>query len=225
MDKKIPRPTLERFPKYYHVTTSFLNKSDDEYISSVYLADCLNMDDSQVRRDMMYLDIGGKPRVGYNAEELKNTLAHYLGYFNVNDALLVGAGHLGTAIAAYGGFADYGLKIVGVFDENAKVVGSKIGGLSVLGMEQLSKFITKRNIRIAIVTTPASAAQAVVDELVGAGIKAIWNFAPVRLEVEADVFVQDENLAESFSFISHFMKQYGKKTSSKKVIKKSQRES
>lgn len=222
LEKQIPRPTLERFPKYYQVASSFLNKSREPYISSVYLAECLSMDDSQVRRDMMYLDIGGKPRVGYNAEELRNTLAHYLGYFNLNVALLVGAGHLGTAIAEYRGFEAYGLRIIGLFDIDDSKIGEKIGTVQIQPLSNLDSFVPKHNIRIGIITTPAEAAQSVAERLVAAGIKAIWNFAPARLQVPEDVFVQDENLAESFSFISHFMKQFERKKTSKVIVKKIQ---
>jgi redox-sensing transcriptional repressor len=222
MEKQIPRPTLERFPKYYQVASSFLNKYNELYISSVYLAECLSMDDSQVRRDMMYLDIGGKPRVGYNAEELRNTLAHYLGYFNLNEALLVGTGHLGKAIAAYKGFEDYGLRIIGLFDVSEEEIGKKIGKVTVQPLSKMKSFVPKHNIRIGIITTPESSAQSVVDMMIAAGIKAVWNFAPLRLHVPEDIFVQDENLAESFSFISHFMKQFEKKKANKVIIKKIQ---
>ena len=222
LEKQIPRPTLERFPKYYQVASSFLNKSREPYISSVYLAECLSMDDSQVRRDMKYLDIGGKPRVGYNAEELRNTLAHYLGYFNLNVALLVGAGHLGTAIAEYRGFEAYGLRIIGLFDIDESKIGEKIGTVQIQPLSNLDSFVPKHNIRIGIITTPAEAAQSVAERLVAAGIKAIWNFAPARLQVPEDIFVQDENLAESFSFISHFMKQFERKKTSKVIVKKIQ---
>jgi len=220
MEKQIPKPTLERFPKYYQVVSSFLNKSSDPYISSVYLAECLSMDDSQVRRDMMYLDIGGKPRVRYHAEEPRNTLAHYLRYFNLNEALLVRTGHLGTAIAEYRGFEDYGLKIIGLFDNDESKIGQKIGKIRIQHVSKLKSFVPKHNIRIGIITTPASAAQSVAEMLTASGIKAIWNFAPTRLQVPPDIFVQDENLAESFSLISHFMKQFDRKKTSKVVVKK-----
>ena len=113
----------------------------------------------------------------------------------------------------------------GVFDNAPRVIGEKVGRMTVQPMENLARFIPKKNIRIGIITTPANHAQAVTDQLIEWGIKAIWNFAPVRLDVPQDIFVQDENLAESFSFISHFMKQFEKKTAQKKVIKKAQKES
>lgn len=207
LDKDIPNPTLARFPKYYHVISTYESKNKGKYVSSIYLAKCLGMDDSQVRRDMMYLDIEGRPRLGYDTEELKNILAHYMGYNNINEAVLVGAGHLGMAIANYGKFEKYGLKVIAIFDKSKDKIGTKVGRLTVRPMDDFATIVKRKNIRIGIITTPEEAAQKVADTMISVGITAIWNFAPLRLSVPEDIFVQYENLAESFAFIAHYLKQ------------------
>ncbi len=207
MLEKIPKPSLARLPKYYQVVTSYLERKNEEYISSSYLSKCLNIDDSQIRRDLMYIEIGGIPRVGYNAKELKDVLANYLGYFNLNEAVLVGVGNLGTALAKYKGFEKYGLSIVGLFDNNPETVGKIIGNLKVEDISNLENIINKFNIKIGIITTPAGYAQQIAEKMVHADIKAIWNFAPATLDIDEDIFIQDENLAENFSFISHYLKE------------------
>ncbi|TYB32020.1 MAG: redox-sensing transcriptional repressor Rex [Candidatus Mcinerneyibacterium aminivorans] len=207
MVKKIPKPSLARLPKYYQVVTSYLNRKNEKYISSSYLSDCLNIDDSQIRRDLMYIEIGGIPRVGYDAKELRDVLADYLGYFNLNEAILVGVGNLGTALAEYKGFERYGLSIVGLFDSDPEKIGNLVGNLKVDNIENLEQVIKKFNIKIGIITTPARYAQQIAEKMIKANIKAIWNFAPVTLDIDEDIFIQDENLAENFSFISHYLKE------------------
>jgi len=207
MKKEIPKPSLARLPKYYQVVITYLNNKRGKYISSSYLSKCLNIDDSQIRRDLMYIEIGGIPRVGYDAEELRDVLAEYLGYFNLNEAVLVGVGNLGSALAQYGGFEKYGLSIAALFDNDKDKIGKFVGNLKINNSNELDEIVQKFNIKIGIIATPAAHAQKVAEKMVASGIKAIWNFAPARLNLQGDIFIQDENLAENFSFISHYLKE------------------
>ena len=119
----------------------------------------------------------------------------------------MGVGHLGQALMSYGGFEDYGLDIAAAFDRNSELVGRKIHDCEVFPMERLGEICEKRKIPIGIITTPADQAQQVCDQLVAAGIKAVWNFAHVHLKVPDSVLVQNEDMAVSFALLSNRLAQ------------------
>ena len=138
-------------------------------------------------------------------------LEEYLGYKNVNEAVVVGAGQLGKALLSYRGFDNYGLRIVVAFDRDASVVGSEIGGKLVLPVSKMQGLCERMGIHIGIITVPAEGAQQVCDEMVAGGILAIWNFAPVHLTVPGHILVQDENMAASLAVLSkHLMEKIKK---------------
>ena len=133
-----------------------------------------------------------------------------LGWDNTADALIVGAGNLGKAIAQYEGFEAYGLRIVAAFDKDPAKVGMKVGNLTILPIEQINQYIKTNRVAIAVITVPASSAQAVADLLVKCGIRGIWNFAPKDLKLPDDVVMQRTDLATSFAVLSvKLRKQYG----------------
>ena len=166
------------------------------------LADELGLNQIQVRKDISSTGIEGKPKVGFDIDELTQYITHVLGWDNTSDALIVGAGNLGSAIARYDGFASYGLKIVAIFDKSTEKIGTTVGSFTVKSMESLNRFITENRISIAVITVPASQAQAVCDLLVKCGIRGIWNFAPKDLKVPDSVVVQRTDLATSFAVLS-----------------------
>lgn len=197
----IPIPTIKRFPSYLRI----LNQAKEggrKYISATSLANELGLNPIQVRKDISSTGIEGKPKIGFDIEELTQYITHVLGWDNTSDALIVGAGNLGSAIARYDGFASYGLKIVAVFDKSAEKIGTSIGSFTVKSMESLNRFINENRISIAVITVPASQAQAVCDLLVKCGIRGIWNFAPKDLKVPESVVVQRTDLATSFAVLS-----------------------
>ncbi len=197
----IPIPTIKRFPSYLRI----LNQAKEggrKYISATSLANELGLNPIQVRKDISSTGIEGKPKIGFDIEELTQYITHVLGWDNTSDALIVGAGNLGSAIARYDGFASYGLKIVAVFDKSAEKIGTTIGSFTVKSMESLNRFINENRISIAVITVPASQAQAVCDLLVKCGIRGIWNFAPKDLKVPESVVVQRTDLATSFAVLS-----------------------
>ena len=123
----------------------------------------------------------------------------FLGWNNLNKAFLVGVGHLGAALLGFDGFKNHGLEIVAAFDIQADKVGHTVYGIPVYHTAQLASVIEKQNLKIAVLTLPSSVAQGVTDTLVSAGIKAIWNFAPIELKVPAEVVVQKEDLASGLA--------------------------
>ena len=197
----IPIPTIKRFPSYLRI----LNQAKDagkKYISATNLAEELGLNPIQVRKDISSTGIEGKPKIGFDIEELIHYITHVLGWDNTTDALIVGAGNLGSAIARYDGFASYGLKIVAIFDKSTEKIGTSVGSFTVKSMESLNRFIMENRISIAVITVPATQAQAVCDLLVKCGIRGIWNFAPKDLKIPSDVVLQRTDLATSFAVLS-----------------------
>ena len=191
-DKVINRLTL-----YHCILTDFIEKNI-EYISSKQIAKLLHMDDSQVRKDLNLLNNSGKSRIGYIVKELKISIEKTLGFKKTKKALIIGAGNLGTAIANYGNFTDYGLQILAIFDNDKEKIGKVINGIKIQNIETLKQSVKKGEADIAILTVPAKFAQSTADYLIESGIKYIWNFAPKVLSVPDDVQVWNENLMGNF---------------------------
>ena len=144
------------------------------------------------------LNNSGKSRVGYIVKELKIAIEKTLGFKKTKKALIIGAGNLGTAIANYGNFTDYGLKILAIFDNSPEKIGKIINGMEIQDIYELSAVTAKEDIDIAILTVPGKFAQSTADFLVNAHIKYIWNFTPVVLSVPDNVQVWNENLMGNF---------------------------
>ena len=197
MDKKIPEKVINRLTLYHCILSDFINNKT-EFISSKQIAQLLNIDDSQVRKDINYLDNSGKSRVGYIVKELKGALEKTLGFKKNKKAFIIGAGNLGTAIANYGNFTDYGLNIIALFDNDPKKIGKIINGMEIKNISELPQIAEDNDVDIAILTVPRQFAQKPADFLVKSKIRYIWNFAPVVLSVPNNVQVWNENLMGNF---------------------------
>lgn len=190
-------PTLKRLPLYYQYLKDLSNHGD-EWISCTQIAKDLSLIPIQVRKDLEVTDIIGKPRKGYNINELVDAIDKFLSFDTNINACLVGAGNLGYALGKYNGFEKYGLKIKVAFDSDEKKIGKNIKNTPILNINNMKKIVSSENISIGILTAPAEYAQVLADIMVNSGIKAIWNFAPVRILVPKNVVVKHENLASSF---------------------------
>lgn len=197
MDKKISDKVINRLTLYHCILTDFIDKNI-EYISSKQISELLNIDDSQVRKDINLLNNSGKSRIGYIVKELKISIEKTLGFKKTKKALIIGAGNLGTAIANYGNFTDYGLTILAIFDNDKNKIGKVINGMEIQNMYELAATASKEDIDIAILTVPGKFAQSTADFLVNAHIKYIWNFTPKVLSVPDNVQVWNENLMGNF---------------------------
>ncbi len=197
MDKKIPEKVINRLTLYHCILSDFINNKT-EFISSKQIAQLLNIDDSQVRKDINYLDNSGKSRVGYIVKELKIAIEKTLGFKKNKKAFIIGAGNLGTAIANYGNFTDYGLNIIALFDNDPQKIGKIINGMEIKNISELPKIAENNEVDIAILTVPRQFAQTTADFLVKSNISYIWNFAPVVLSVPNNVQVWNENLMGNF---------------------------
>lgn len=197
--------TLRRLPGYYNFIQAAI-RSGEASVSAAAIARRFGLNEVQVRKDLAAVSsVPGKPRTGFAAEALKNDIADYLGYNNMDDAVLVGAGRLGRALLSYTGFEENGVRIVAGFDRDAKRIGETVGGKPVLSIDKLPNLCRRMNAHIGIITVPGPAAQQVCDVMVASGILAIWNFAPVHLVAPPRVLVQNENMAVSLTLLSQHL--------------------
>ncbi len=199
--KSVPEPTLRRLPIYHHYLKT-LEAFDKYSVSCTDIGNELKLDPTQVRKDLETTGIVGKPRVGYVLSDLIGAIEEFLGWNNLNEAFLIGAGSMGAALLGYRKFEDYGLNILAAFDSDEKKVGRTIHGKPVLPLGKLANLAQRMHVRIGIITVPAAAAQEVAELLVAGGIRAIWNFAPVRLRVDERVIVHNEDLYCSLAALS-----------------------
>jgi redox-sensing transcriptional repressor len=196
----IPLPSLKRLPRYLNVLEEFLEEGV-ETISANDIASKLDLKPIQIRKDMAFTGIAGKPKVGYRTAELVSKLKEYLGWNKTTDAILVGAGSLGTALLGYQGFEKRGLNILAAFDSDPLKKGELRYGVPVKPIEELHGFIRGNRIRLAIIAVPGRNAQEVADKLVDAGIKGIWNFSPAEIQVPSGIVVKREDLSEGLAVL------------------------
>lgn len=203
MATKTPMTILlyHRLVSYLHYLKA-LPKDGPANISSAAIANALGFHEVQVRKDLAMVSDGGKPKIGYIIKYLVGDLEHYLGHDNCTDAVLVGVGNLGKALLSYENFKQYGLKIVAAFDRSSALVGTEINGVKVLDVTKLTDLCARLNIRIGIVAVPALAAQGVADALLEGDVRAIWNFAPVNLQVPEHIVVKNEDMAASLAVLT-----------------------
>ena len=198
--KKISKSVLKRLPGYLSYLKS-MTESAPPHISATALANALGMGEVQVRKDLAMVSDGGRPKIGYLRESLIEDIEQFLGYDNTTDAVLIGAGKLGQALMGYKGFDEYGLNILAAFDARPKMEKTD-EGKPIYSISKLTQFCRTHKVLMGIITVPAEAAQEVADQLIAGGIKAIWNFAPIHLDVPGNILVQNENMATSLAVLS-----------------------
>ena len=196
-----PEPTLRRLPVYLRHLKEHL-EGRREFVSCTDIGQALKLEPTQVRKDLEVTGIVGRPRRGYRVDDLIAAVEGFLGFNNVNEAFLVGAGSLGAALLGYRRFEEYGLHIVAAFDSDPQKAGTTIHDKPVLDLDRLSDLARRMHVLIGVVTVPSEAAQVVADAMVEGGIRAIWNFAPVRLKVPDSVIVHNEDLYGSLASLS-----------------------
>ena len=199
-NKAISKSVLKRLPGYLAYLKN-MPENAPANISATALANALGMGEVQVRKDLAMVSDGGRPKIGYLRESLIDDIEQFLGYDNTTDAVLIGAGKLGQALMGYKGFDEYGLNILAAFDA-APAMDRTEEGKPIYGIDKLAQFCRVNKVLMGIITVPAESAQAVADQLIAGGIKAIWNFAPVHLDVPSNILVQNENMATSLAVLS-----------------------
>jgi redox-sensing transcriptional repressor len=209
----IPEQTLRRIPLYHQIVAE-MQVRGEAYVSSRHLAQFFRIDDTQVRKDVSLIGYKGKPKAGYSILGLKKAIEEFLGINYENTAILIGAGRLGSALSQYPGLAEYGLRLVAIFDNDPARTGTVLGSFTILPMESLQRVVRSFDVGIAIICVPKDAAQSVAGRVVSLGIKAIWNFSPTQLTVPGDVIIRHENIALGLAILSHYLKRRKKEESS-----------
>ena len=198
----ISKATVARMPLYLHFLQEEESKGS-QYISSTVIAQNISVSSVLVRKDLALVSSeAGRPRLGFAINRLIVDIEKFLGFDNLSSAIIVGAGGLGRAFLGYEGFKSNGLNIVAAFDVSPKLIGTTVSGKEILPLNQLKDYVSEHKIRIGIITVPKSAAQDVLNQMVDAGIKAIWNFAPAPLRAPKDVVLKTEDLAASLAMLA-----------------------
>ncbi|MBO5911127.1 MAG: redox-sensing transcriptional repressor Rex [Elusimicrobiaceae bacterium] len=196
--KEISTQTIRRLPQYLRVFYR-LHGYGRDLVSSTLLAQETHLLPIVIKKDLQAVGAPSKLRAGFKVAGTIQVIEKFLGWNNLNKAFLVGVGHLGAALLGFTGFKNHGLEIVAAFDTAPEKVGQAVHGVPVYHTAQLASRIERENLKIAVLTVPAASAQGITDTLLAAGIKAIWNFAPVRLEVPAGVVLQQEDISSGLA--------------------------
>ena len=202
---KIPAvPSIRRLPSYLHIIRQ-AQAENNPYLSGTVIAEELHLEPIQVRKDLAITGIIGKPKKGYPVAELIAAIEHFLRWDTLQKAVLIGAGNLGTALTGYQGFKDHGLEICAAFDIDKRKVGKQIHGIPIFAMNELGQQIKALQPALAILTAPSPSAQEIADQLIEAGIDAIWNFTNVKIKVPDHVLVQQEDLTSGYALLGVMM--------------------
>ena len=200
---EIPRKTIYRLSIYLRCLAR-LHENGIGTVSSEALAKAAGVKPTQLRKDLAYFGTFGTRGLGYDVTELFKKISEELGTSRLQPVILVGVGHLGLALLSYRGFEKEGFEIVAAFDADPRRKRDKPTKQPIYGMDELAAFVKKQNIRMAILTVPAAAAQEVANQLIQAGITGILNFSPIVLSVPEEVMVNNVNLAIELENLSYF---------------------
>ncbi|MGI6112622.1 MAG: redox-sensing transcriptional repressor Rex [Mahellales bacterium] len=211
---KVSEAVIRRLPRYHRYLEEFI-KDGIKRISSQELSRRIGFTASQIRQDLNCFGGFGQQGYGYNVQELYNEITKILGLNNKYDTIIIGAGNLGQAIANYTNFRKRGFEVKALFDINPKLIGLSIRGIEILDIDKLEEFVKGNGIEIAILCTPRENAQEVAEALVKYGIKAIWNFAPIDLDLPHDIIVENVHLSDSLRVLSYRMAEKAKENRSK----------
>ncbi|MEA4916780.1 redox-sensing transcriptional repressor Rex [Proteiniphilum sp.] len=190
---KIPEPALRRLP-WYLSYVKLLKSQGETIVSSTRIAKKIDVSASQIAKDLSYVDVTGKTRVGYDIDDLINVLESFLGFTNTHTAVVFGVGSLGAALLSDSGLEQFGLKIIAGYDVNTTIVNHSIGDIPVFHSNEFIERNKMMKAEIGILTVPPGAAQEVSEYMIRGGVKAIWNFTPFRIRVPEGIVLQNTSL-------------------------------
>lgn len=196
----LPEPSLRRLP-WYLSYVDILRSEGVSTISSTQIAKALSVDSSQIAKDLSFLNIKGKTRIGYDVNTLYSALTSFLGFRTAHNAFICGVGSLGEALIRDRGLSNYGLNIVAGFDVNPSIIGSEICHVPIFHLDEMKARQAASLASIGILTVPVREAQDVADAMVAAGIKAIWNFTPYRVRVREGIVLSNTSIYAHLAII------------------------
>lgn len=201
-EKSISKAVIKRLPRYYRYLDELMEEGI-ERISSHELSVKMHVTASQIRQDLNNFGGFGQQGYGYNVPYLYDEIGKILGLDKIHYMIIIGAGNLGQALANYVKFEKRGFKIVGIFDINPDLKGTSIRGIEIRMMSELPDFLQKEKVQIAALTVPKNSAKEIAGFLVKNGVKAIWNFAHLDLDVPKEIVVENVHLSESLMRLSY----------------------
>lgn len=196
----LPEPTLRRLP-WYLAYVEILRNKHVKHVSSTRISKALSVDASQIAKDLSFLGVKGRTRIGYEVNDLARALNDFLGFSRAHKAYVIGTGSLGKALIRDSGLSNYGLEIVAGFDVNDQEINRSDVGVPVMHIDRIYEAMATSPAEIAILTVPPEAAQESADIAVGAGIKAIWNFTPYRVKVAEGVVMANTSIYAHLALI------------------------
>ena len=203
---QIPDIIISRLPVYYQYLKN-LQSSSKEYISSEELAELTGFSSSLIRKDLSYFGTFGRKSYGYDIYCLFQQISIIMGFNYKKKIVIIGAGHLGQALAYNKGYTERGYKLVGIFDKNPQLIGLYLNDIEVKSVSELEEFMKNNKVDVAALTVSGGAAQKITDRLVAAGIKAIWDFTEVPINVPDDVLLEEQLINEGLCKLSCKMNQ------------------
>lgn len=204
-DNRISDAVIHRLPKYYRYLSE-LEAAGIERVSSSRMSHDMSLNASQIRRDLNCFGGFGQQGYGYQVGRLKQEIMRILGIGSSYRAVIVGAGNIGQALLKYRHFAEEGYDVIAVFDADTRLIGRDVGGKIIRPLSELAEFVKENSVNIGIIAVPKLFAQKTADMLVSLGVKGIWNFAPVDVEVRRGVSVQNVHLSDSLYILSYHMR-------------------
>lgn len=203
----LPEPTIRRLP-WYLSYVRMLDNMNVGYVSSTQISKELNVQSSQIAKDLSFLDIRGKTRIGYEVRSLVTSLEDFLGFNRHHDAVVIGTGSLGTALMQDHGLEHYGLNIVAGFDVRGDVIGKQLGGVPVFNIADLTSWQQEHGVSIAILTVPVEKAQETADLAIASGMTALWNFTPYRIKATEGVVIANTSIYAHLAIIYNRMQEH-----------------
>ena len=207
---QLPEPTLRRLP-WYLAYVRMLDGQNVKFVSSTHISKALSVDSSQIAKDLSFLNVKGKTRIGYEVKSLMATLADFLGFTVPHSAVVIGAGSLGRALIADVGLSQYGLQIVAGFDTDADIAGTTVDGVKIYHVDALQQWQLEHNADIAILSVPIEVAQQMADAVVESGFRAMWNFTPVRIKTPPRIAIANTSIYAHLAIIYNRMNAAGDK--------------
>ncbi len=202
--RKVSIAVIKRLPRYYRYLSDLLI-NDITRISSKELSNKMGITASQIRQDLNCFGGFGQQGYGYNVESLYAEIGNILGINNKYKTIIIGAGHMGQALANYGNFEKRGFNLIGIFDNNAKVIGTLINNIEVIDINLLEDFMKKNKVDIAMICVPFEQTPIVAERVAKLGVRGLWNFSPMDLKLPYDVEIENVHLSDSLMVLGYRM--------------------
>lgn len=184
---------MRRLP-WYLSNVKLLKQKGETYVSSTQISKETSIDASQIAKDLSYVNVSGRTRVGYEIDSLIRVLEDFLGFTDRHKAFLFGVGSLGGALLSDSGLMHFGLEIAAAFDIDPSKVGKSINSIPIFHSDEFERKVKEFDVNIGVLTVPIDIAQQITDTMVDGGIKGIWNFTPFRIRVPENIVVQNTSL-------------------------------